>query len=173
MSLTEDDVKQILRFMDASNFEELNLKTGDLHLIISKRKGGSNHPISLSLPEEQAASPLPATPSAVVVAMESNAVATGPTQAPVATELPSHDGLTPISAPTLGVFYSGPKPDAPAFVEEGDLVEETDTVCIIEVMKLFNHIKAGVRGRVAKICADNGAMVEHGQLLFLIEPESN
>ncbi len=172
MSLNDDDIKQIFRFMDASDFEELNLKTGDLHLIVSKRKGGCATPQAPTGTEAQ--TPPGQRPAQAAgppeIGEAPEVVKPVPTRAP---EPAIEEGLTPITAPTLGVFYQSPKPESPPFVQEGDLVEENDTVCIIEVMKLFNHIKAGVKGRVAKICADNGAMVEHGQLLFLIEPESN
>jgi biotin carboxyl carrier protein len=49
------------------------------------------------------------------------------------------------------------------------MVTEEDPVCIIEVMKLFNTVKAGVRGRIVQICAEQGQMVEFRQTLFLIE----
>jgi len=51
----------------------------------------------------------------------------------------------------------------------GQVVSEDDTLCIIEVMKLFNTIKAGVRGRIAKVCVENAQMVEFQQTLFLVE----
>jgi acetyl-CoA carboxylase biotin carboxyl carrier protein len=69
----------------------------------------------------------------------------------------------------LGTFYRAPKPDAPPFVEVGQLVTKEDVVCIIEVMKLFNMVRAGVRGRIAKICAENAQLVEYKQVLFLLE----
>ena len=47
------------------------------------------------------------------------------------------------------------------------------TVCLVEVMKLFNTVKAGVRGRIAKICAQNSQMVEYNQILFLVDPSGN
>ncbi|NIR03674.1 MAG: acetyl-CoA carboxylase, biotin carboxyl carrier protein, partial [Gemmatimonadales bacterium] len=50
--------------------------------------------------------------------------------------------------PLIGVFYRSPAPDAPPFVEIGDTVEEGQTVCIVEAMKVFNEIKAEWRGRV-------------------------
>ena len=79
------------------------------------------------------------------------------------------EGLTPIKSPMLGTFYGAPKPGAPPFVEVGQVASEDETVCIIEVMKLFNTIKAGIRGRIAKICAENAQMVEFQQTLFLLE----
>jgi len=78
-----------------------------------------------------------------------------------------------ITAPLVGVFYRSPAPGAPPFVEEGDLVEPGQTVCIIEAMKLMNEIKSHVRGRVKKILVENGQAVEFGQKLFLIDTESN
>ena len=63
--------------------------------------------------------------------------------------------------------------EAAPFVEEGGLVTEPDTICILEVMKLMSSIPAGVRGRVARICVENATLVEYGQPLVLIEPEEN
>jgi biotin carboxyl carrier protein len=71
----------------------------------------------------------------------------------------------------LGTFYRGAKPEAPPFVEVGSRVTKDDTVCLIEVMKTFTTLKAGVAGRIAKICAENAQMVEYKQTLFLVEPE--
>ena len=82
------------------------------------------------------------------------------------------DGLHYLTAPMVGVFYASPRPGEPPFVTPGDTVEEDDIVCIIEVMKLFNSIAAGVRGRVIDILAENGAMVEYGQRLIAIEPDA-
>ena len=87
--------------------------------------------------------------------------------------LPSSDeteGLIPIQSPMLGTFYRAPKPGAPPFVEVGQRVSEEDTLCIIEVMKLFSTIKAGVKGRIVRICAEDGQLVEFKQTLFWVEP---
>jgi acetyl-CoA carboxylase biotin carboxyl carrier protein len=78
----------------------------------------------------------------------------------------------PIKAPMLGTFYRTPKPGAPPFVEVGQFVTEDDVVCIIEIMKLFNTVKAGVRGRIAKICVEQAQMVEFQQPLSLVEKVS-
>jgi len=78
--------------------------------------------------------------------------------------------LVPIQAPMVGTFYSAPKPDAPPFVSEGDEVHVGQTVCILEAMKLFNEISSDVNGRIARVLAENGAPVEYGQPLFLVDP---
>jgi acetyl-CoA carboxylase biotin carboxyl carrier protein len=90
-------------------------------------------------------------------------------QKPEPVPIDEEDGFIPIKAPMLGTFYRAPKPDAPPFVEVGQLVTKEDVVCIIEVMKLFNMVRAGVRGRIAKICAENAQLVEYKQVLFLLE----
>ncbi|MCX5910322.1 MAG: TRAP transporter large permease subunit, partial [Deltaproteobacteria bacterium] len=82
------------------------------------------------------------------------------------------EGLVAIKAPMLGTFYRTPKPGAPPFVEVGAMVDKDDPVGIIEVMKLFNTVKAGVQGRIAQICAEQGQLVEYQQILFLIENKS-
>ena len=80
---------------------------------------------------------------------------------------------TLVLAPTVGVFYSAPGPDARpfvevGFVEVGDQVKKGDTLCIIEAMKLMNEIPAEVDGTVAEICVGNGQVVEFNQPLFRI-----
>jgi acetyl-CoA carboxylase biotin carboxyl carrier protein len=83
---------------------------------------------------------------------------------------PGEDHLEPIVAPMVGTFYRSASPDAPPFVEEGDVVEKGQTFCIIEAMKLFNEIPADKRGRIVRILAENASPVEFGQPLVLIEP---
>ena len=68
----------------------------------------------------------------------------------------------------LGVFYRAPKPGEPPFVEVGAKVEEDTIIGIIEVMKLMNTVRAGVRGEVAEILAENGALVEFDQTLLRV-----
>lgn len=179
MSLNQDDVNKILKLIDESNFEQLSLQIGDLKIFVRKGRGGASLVGSESPFSESSQATRPAHQATSVVVQQTGAGSEhespppGSSRAAAAAELLADDRLVPISAPTLGIFYRAPKPDAPPFVEEGDLIIPTDTVCIVEVMKLFNHIKAGVKGRVAKICADDGAMVEHNQILMLIEPENS
>lgn len=73
---------------------------------------------------------------------------------------------TLVLAPTVGVFYSAPGPDARPFVEVGDQVKKGDTLCIIEAMKLMNEIAAEEEGQIVEVCVQNGQIVEYGQTLF-------
>ena len=86
---------------------------------------------------------------------------------------PAPEGrYAPIVAPMVGTFYRAANPDAPPFVQEGETIEIGQTVCILEAMKLFNEIQSDVAGRVVSVLAENGAAVEYGQPLFLIDPSS-
>jgi biotin carboxyl carrier protein len=80
------------------------------------------------------------------------------------------DGTIEIKAQIMGMFYAQPEPGAPPFVVIGTEVKEDTTVCLIEVMKTFNAMTAGVKGVVTEICADNAQLVEYGQVLFRVRP---
>ena len=80
------------------------------------------------------------------------------------------DHRHPIIAPLVGTFYRAPQPGAKAFVEEGDVVDEGETVAIVEAMKLMNQVKADQGGRVAEIVAGDGEWVEFEQVLMYLEP---
>jgi len=80
--------------------------------------------------------------------------------------------LVAVQAPMSGTFYRAPAPDAPPFVEVGTHVSAGDTVCIIEVMKLFNSIAAGVEGTVVEIPVANEQAVTTGEAVIWIRPNS-
>jgi acetyl-CoA carboxylase biotin carboxyl carrier protein len=99
------------------------------------------------------------------------APATTPALSPAATETAEPTGhLLTVEAPMVGTFYRAPKPDAPPFVAEGDVVKEGQVLCIVEAMKLMNEIESKVAGRIVKVVVENGQPVEFGQPLFLVEP---
>ena len=75
-----------------------------------------------------------------------------------------------ITSPLVGTFYRAPSPDAPPFVEVGDIVSPGQTLCIIEALKVMNEIESDVRGRIENILVENGEVVEYGQPLFEISP---
>lgn len=90
--------------------------------------------------------------------------------APGAEEGAELDGRHPVVSPLVGTFYRAAQPGAKAFVEEGDVVDEGQTVGIVEAMKLMNHVKADQAGRVAQILCTDGDWVEFEQPLILLEP---
>lgn len=76
------------------------------------------------------------------------------------------DPGTFISSPFVGTFYSAPSPEAPPFVEMGEVVRKGQVVCIVEAMKLMNEIEAEAEGKIVEVLAQNGQHVEYGQHLF-------
>jgi len=115
-------------------------------------------------PTSGVAAPAPAVSDVAPPAAGGGASAAG---APPASEPPGGHRVT---APSVGLFWRSPKPGAPPFVEVGDEVGPDDTVCIVEVMKLMNHVRAGTAGTVRAVHPENGQMVEHGDPLFTIGP---
>jgi acetyl-CoA carboxylase biotin carboxyl carrier protein len=87
--------------------------------------------------------------------------------APESEPAAERDGTT-VDSPMLGTFYRAPAPGAAPFVEVGSVVEPETTVCLVEVMKMMNSIRAGVAGTIAEILVDNAALVEEGQPLFRV-----
>jgi acetyl-CoA carboxylase biotin carboxyl carrier protein len=81
-----------------------------------------------------------------------------------------HGDVDTVASPSIGLFWRSPKPGAPPFVEVGQHVDADDTVCIIEVMKLMTHVKAGQSGTVVRIHAANGDTVEFGTPLVDLAP---
>ena len=167
MELSEDDVLHILKLIDESKFDYFQLEVGELKITVSK-----GEPIPVSAASQGAAASQ--SPGA--------AVAQGPKPAPAApppatqSAPPQGDaqaateGLVPVTAPLLGTFYVAPEPGAPPFVQVGAAVTEDTTVGLIEVMKVFNSVRASVSGTVVQVVAQNGQFVEYGQTLFLVKP---
>jgi acetyl-CoA carboxylase biotin carboxyl carrier protein len=70
----------------------------------------------------------------------------------------------------VGIYYGRPRPDAPPFIEKGDVVEPGQTLCIIEAMKLMNELEAEKKCKIMEILVEEGESVEYGEPIFLVEP---
>ena len=157
MALDEKQILQVLDLFQKSDWQHLQLQSGTVRLNISKteRPGTVTR---TAPPPASVSTPPPAQSTAAV--------------APAAT--PAAPVVDPrwvaVRAPMLGHFYAAPKPGAPPFVQRGQRVDADDTVGILEVMKLMNHVKAGCRGTVVQLVAVNGELVEFDQALFYIDP---
>jgi acetyl-CoA carboxylase biotin carboxyl carrier protein len=151
LSLTAKDVAEILQALEASSFDTLDLELNGVKLQL--RRGGAPAPARAAAPTP--ASAAPAAPMPVVAAAP-------PVEVP--------PGTTMVPAPLLGIFYRAPKPGEPPFVEVGARVEADTIIGIIEVMKLMNTVRAGVRGEVVAIPASNGELVEYGEALLFVRP---
>ncbi|MCI8473479.1 MAG: acetyl-CoA carboxylase biotin carboxyl carrier protein [Clostridiales bacterium] len=104
-------------------------------------------------------------------------VATAPAAAPAApaaepTLEPAAADWIEVKSPLIGIFYEASSPDAAPFVRPGDTVKKGDVLCIVEAMKMMNEICAETDGTIVDVCAENGALVEYGQLLFKIAEDN-
>jgi len=160
MELSEDDVLHILKLIDESKFDYFQLEVGELKITVSKGEpiplGGAAQPVAVS-----------AAPAAAPKPVVAPAPAAAPA-APTAAAIPA--GHLAITAPLLGTFYVAPEPGAPPFVQVGQQVTEDTTCGLIEVMKVFNSVRAGVKGTIVEVVAANGGFVEFGQPLFIVKP---
>lgn len=169
-SLSYQDLVALIDLIkSSSHFSEFRLRSGDFELEL--RRGGA--PVAhASIAPAAAASP--ATPSASAASAPPAPVGPTVTEPPHATPAPSHaapgDGTVIVTAPMVGSFYRSPEPGAPPFVEVGQEVTPDTTLCIIEVMKLMNSIKAERHGTVVDILVADAQAVEYGQPLIVIRP---
>ena len=185
MQLDLNQLCELLTVLDKTGISELTLKSGELELTV--RKG-----ILASSPETAAAigaaattvapiasgaiaSPTLASPSAVgqnLGFQGAQAPAADPATVPAAVPAPVDTKWVPIISPMVGTFYRAAAPDEPPFVNVGDRIGVSQTVCIIEAMKLMNEIDADeVSGQVMEILVQNGEPVEYGQVLMRINPD--
>ena len=173
MSLTFKEIAEIMRLIDASSCDELVVEVGDMRLAVRRNSAGVKQATlpsavapSRTAPAKQQVATVPAplagAPEAETQVSESASVSAASTR--------RRDGLIEVRSPMIGVFYRKPAPDAEPFVSVGTLVNKGDPLCLMEVMKLYTTIEAEQRGRIVEIAAEDGQLVQHNQMLFLIEP---
>jgi acetyl-CoA carboxylase biotin carboxyl carrier protein len=159
MTLSHTDVRRILEILDtAEHLESLDVTVGEFEL--HARKAGAAS--FMREPAPQTPTTRASEPSHVPAATRVAA------EAELLTEVPA--GLVAVRAPMVGTFYLRPSPDQPAFVAVGSAVQADDTVCLVEVMKMFNSVKAEVAGTVERILIADGKPVQHDQIVMLIKP---
>ena len=175
--LTDEDVDQVTRLvesLDRSGFDFLQVELGDLRITV----GTGEPPVPGAAPPPPAAATPAAVPQAVAPARNAADrpdTAVAPSAAPVAAGSVAAGsvaaGSVEITAPTMGIFYARPEPGKPPFVAVGDVVEETTTVALVEVMKTFHSVAARVRGTVVEICVSDTDFVEFGAVLMRVSTE--
>lgn len=170
MTLTAKDVAEITRLLEQSNFDELYLELDGVKLSLRRGAGATPSARSPAL-QGHAPPPAPPAPSSSAPPVR-GAPAHTSRDAPARAATAGTANTRDIPAPLLGTFYRAPKPGAPAFVEVGSSVDEETIIGIIEVMKLMNTVRAGMRGRIVEILARDGALVEYGEALMRLEPAS-
>lgn len=148
-------VKKLIELLDESGIAEIEITEGEESVRISRYAGGAPPPQPVAPLPIAVAPAAPAAPSAVA--------------APTAPAAEVEDDGFGVTAPMVGTFYASPSPGSPAFVQVGDRVNEGDTLCILEAMKMMNQIDADVAGTIKSIRVQNGDPVEYGQILFVID----
>ncbi|MCD6679428.1 MAG: acetyl-CoA carboxylase biotin carboxyl carrier protein [Burkholderiaceae bacterium] len=169
MGLTHKDVETILSLIEGSGYDEIKLEFDDFKIEVRRSVGEDATPRRIAPAEPAASAPAPAQPDA------RHAPAAPPpgttVQArPADDRIP--DGCVAIRSPILGTFYRAPSPEKAPFVEVGSRVGAEDSVCLVEVMKLFNSVPAGQAGVIEEIRAQNGALVEFGEVLMILRPDA-
>lgn len=156
MNLSHEDVQEILRLLDETEYDDLTLETErfTLHL---KRVGDGKGWTQKSETRGKRKEERVASTETIEEAIE---------------PAPTEEGLLDIRAPMIGTFYRSPKPGADPYIDTGSQVKKNTVIGIIEVMKLMNSIPAGLSGELVEILAEDAKFVEKGQLLMRVRPAS-
>ena len=171
MTLSHEDVQDILALLDSLPYDDVTLETSRFALRLRRAGEGVwaqetrllSEPVPAGqgspdpAPEQQA----PAPPAAQDPAAAQDSAAAGD---------PATAGLLEVRAPLLGTFYRAPQPGAAPFTDIGSPVEDDTVVAIIETMKLMNAVHAGVTGTVAEICVADGQFAPQGTVLMRVRP---
>ena len=141
-----DQVEKVVALLRESGVGEIRVRQGETE-------------ISVKAMAEAPAAPAPQHQAAEVEAHTGSSDAS-----------PEANGLHAVRSPLVGTFYRAPAPGESAYVEVGDAVQQGQTLCIVEAMKLMNEIVADVSGEVVEVLAENSVGVEYDQPLFHLRP---
>ena len=148
-------VKKLIELLDESGIAEIEITEGEEAVRISR------------YPQGAALAPAAPAPVAMAAPAPAAAAPAAPEAAAAPAEVEEEGYLVP--APMVGTFYAASSPGAAPYVQVGDRVNEGDTLCIIEAMKMMNQIEADVSGVIKSIRVQNGEPVEYGQTLIVID----
>lgn len=146
-------VKKLIELLEESGIAEIEIHEGEESVRISR---GSTlaPPAMINVPQ----APMP--------------VAQASAPHSVGSDTPSDDYSNEghvITAPMVGIFYTSPSPEEPAFVSKGQTIQTGEVICIIEAMKIMNQIEAETGGELLRVLVENGDAVEYGQPLFIVK----
>jgi len=159
VSSPQDAVRRVVEAFERSDWSDIDIRSGNVRVHLSTTTPSGRAPES----DQNAHADDGAGGHAVPDADPSPDVPSNP--------LPA--GAHVVESPSPGILWRSPEPGLPPFADVGDVVEASATVCIVEVMKLMNHVKAGVSGQVVAVYSENGATVHKGQALFAIVPSGS
>ena len=159
--MLDRDIKSLITILEESNIEEMEITTfwGKQKIRLSKNinkniKHSKNHnhseEILIDHKVDELTQDKPIKEDGIVNNLENKNIT--------------------IKAPLVGTFYLSPKPDEPPYIQEGDNIQQGQTICIIEAMKIFNEIESEYSGKVLKVLHGNATPIEFDQDLFIISP---
>jgi acetyl-CoA carboxylase biotin carboxyl carrier protein len=172
VTISNEDVQDILRLLDTLPFNELTLETGRFTLRLQRAADGGWSQETQMLSRPGAAAPAAAGPAPGGHPV----AAAGPVPAGAPTAGSTHDAdagpAQDVRAPLPGTFYRAPQPGAPPYVEVGSQVDADTVVAIIETMKLMNPVYAGATGTVSEICLGDGQFAEQDAVLMRVSAQA-
>lgn len=156
-------LKTLIDLVSESQVQELEITEAEGKVRIVKGTGGMVYSAAPAMAQQAPSQPMmQASPMPVAAPIAA------PALSDAAADVVALAGHT-VKSPMVGSFYRTSSPGAKPYVEIGDTVAVGDTICIIEAMKILNEIEADKAGVIKKIMVENGAAVEYGQPLFVIE----
>lgn len=152
-------VKKLIELLEESGIAEIEISEGEESVRISRYSPN--------------ATPMVAAPTPMAAAVAATAAPAAPAAPAAAAAVDVEDDGYLVPAPMVGTYYGSSSPGAAPYVQVGDRVNEGDTLCIIEAMKMMNQVEADVSGVIKSIRVQNGEPVEYGQTLFVIDQRQN
>lgn len=157
------DIEQLIEEFQQSGMRELHVRADGFELFLSTNAEDGG----IQVEQVHGAPVAGAVAAPAIAAAPAAPIAAAAVSAPSA-DVAIPDGAEIIRAPYLGTFYRSPKPGSPVYVDVGSEVAPETEMCLVEVMKLFTAVRAGVKGRVHQILATDGQMVQADQPLFVV-----
>ncbi len=175
--ISERDITGLIQAVQQSDVTRFHLVTSECEIYISRSDDEFDRsPIGAAVPDAPTRAGAPA-PAAVAepapVAVAPALVAPVPVVQGGGEPVDDSAGLVVVTAPMIGIFYCAPEPGADPYITVGSLVQKDTTVGLVEAMKLFTAVEAGIDGTVEEILVANGDYVEYGQPLVRVRPTAS
>jgi acetyl-CoA carboxylase biotin carboxyl carrier protein len=172
MEMSPETIRALLDAFERSDWREMVVEVGEDRLHVSRDQ------LTELAPAPPTAGPVTAGDPPPLPVAKASSGGVPPTVPPADEGAPASTAVddtfakgTRVESPSVGLFWRSPSPGAPPFVEVGQTVAGGETLAIVEVMKLMNHVAAPVDGVVTAILVENGASVEYGQTIVIVDPE--
>lgn len=159
MDINIDQMKDLVSLFEKSSLSEITIKGEDYEISLKKNPSASPAGSAISVSRE-------------ISSQDKMQEGEGDAAPKPGSEVKQKsDGHVSITSPIVGTFYRSSSPDAEPYIDVGDRIEEGDTVCIVEAMKVMNEVKSELTGTIVEICVDDGTSVEYGEELFIVDPD--